>query len=346
MPSNVTPTDLSALLVSDGRPGHFNLSLGLLAALEQICPVKTTRIDVSRGRWSGATVAAWSNLRLAPTRLLSTIYGLDASTLPKVDLIVSAGAETLGANVACARILGAANVFYGSLRFFRAQSFNLVLTSFPANASRPRHAFAPKPSPAAAALWKNGPRTAGKPPIRLALLVGGDSGESTYTAADWEDLFGLVSMLAYTKGIHWQISNSRRTPDAVSDRLAKLPHRRFVDVRTETSTSLSDILGETDAVLVTDESSSMVSDAVATGLAVLGLTPAHHRLTRNELSYRAYLRQNGWYDCAPLASLDGESALAKLSELTPLAADPGVALAQLLRTRLPALFARIKQEAG
>ncbi len=332
-------TDLTALLLSDGRPGHFNLSLGLLAAVEQVCAVSTTRIDVKRGRWPGAPVAVWSNVRLAPARLLSIVYGLDAKKLPKVDLIVSAGAETLGANIACARILGAANVFYGSLRYFRPEGFNLVLTSFPANASRPRHAFAPKPSPAAAALWKTGPRSIANPPLRLALLVGGNSGESTYTDADWEDLFGLVSMLAYTKGIQWQISNSRRTPDAISARLAKLPHQRFVDVRNENATSLSELLGSSDAAVVTDESSSMVSDAVATGLAVLGVTPAHHRLTEKERGYRAHLRQSGWYDWAPLASLDAHLALAKLSQLTPMAEDPSLALAKLLREKLPALFA-------
>ena len=329
---------ITALLLSDGRPGHSNLSLGLLAALEGIRPVTTNRIEVTRGRWRGAPVAVWSNLRLAPAQLLSVVYGLDAKQLPKTDLVVSAGAETLGANVACARVLGAANVFYGSLRLFRPKSFDLVLTSYPANASRSRHAFAPKPSPSAAALWKRGPRTAGKPAVRLALLVGGNSGESTFTNADWEDLFGLVSMLAYTQGIQWLITNSRRTPDAVSDRLASLPCQRYVDVRGATVETLADILADSDAVLVTDESSSMVSDAVATGLAVLGLAPAHHRLTANELSYRAHLRDNGWYAHASLASLDAGSALAILSNLTPVRVDPGIALAELVKARLPRLF--------
>jgi uncharacterized protein len=330
---------LTALLLSDGRPGHFNLSLGLLAALETICPVSTTRIEVSRGQWSGVPVAAWSNLRLAPAHLLATVYGLDPAELPKADLIVSAGAETLGANVACARILGAANIFYGSLRLFTPKSFDLVLTSFPANASRPRHAFAPKPSPAASMLWKRGRRCASRPPVRLALLVGGNSGETTFTDADWEDLYGLVSMLAYTQGIQWLISNSRRTPNAVSDRLASLPFHRYIDVRTTPAgDTLAGILGDCDAVLVTDESSSMVSDAVATGLAVLGVAPAQHRLTGNELSYRAHLQQKGWYDHASLASLDAGTALAKLCRLTPTPVDPGIALAELLRARLPQLF--------
>ena len=331
-------TALRALLLSDGRPGHTNLSLGLLAVAEHLRPVTTNRIEVRRGYWPGAALAAWSNSGLAPQGLLRQVFGIDAGQLPKVDLVVSAGAETLAANIACARILGTANVFYGSLRSFRAEDFSLVLTSFPANATRPHHALALKPSPAAAAIWQAGRRRLAKPPKRITLLVGGTSGESTYTQADWDRLIHLMQAMAGNLGIRWLVSNSRRTPNAVSDRLGKLAIERLIDVRDPNAAPLSQIIGAADAALVTDESSSMVSDAVAAGLPVLGVAPARHALTGNEQDYRRHLKRNGWYDAAPLAGLEADAVIAKLSHLTPLAADPGQDLAALLRERLPALF--------
>ena len=328
---------LRALMLSDGREGHFNLSLGLLAAAAHLRPVATTRIEVKRGRWPGAALAAWSNAGLSPQLLLKRVYGLDANQLPKVDLVVSAGAETLAANVACARLLGSANVFYGSLRYFKPHDFSLVLTSYPANAKLPRHALALKPSAAAAAIWQSGRTQMSKPPQRIAVLVGGPSGESAYTAADWNALIRLIAALA-ERCVGIQVSNSRRTPHAVSAKLRATIPNDFIDVGEPGSTSLADILSASDAVLVTDESSSMVSDGVAAGRPVLGLAPANHALTSNERDYRAHLSQSGWYDAAPLASVTADTALAALAGLSPVTTDPGLTLAALLRDRLPSLF--------
>ena len=331
------PDPLRALILSDGRDGHFNLSLGLLAAASRLRAPITTQIEVKRGAWPGAVLAAWSNSGLGPPRLLNRVYGIDATQLPKADLVVSAGAETLAANIACARLLGAANVFYGSLRAFRPEHFSLVLTSYPANAVRPRHALAFKPSAAAAGVWRAGRSTPDKPPKRIAVLVCGPSGESTYTAADWDALIRLIAALA-TQGVGVQVSNSRRTPHAVTARLRATLPDALVDVGSPGAPALADILGASDAVLVTDESSSMVSDGVAAGRPVLGLTSMHHALTGNERDYRQYLNQSGWYAATPLQTVTADGALEGLARLSPMTTDPGMALAALLRDRLPSLF--------
>ncbi len=331
------PEPLRALMLSDGREGHFNLSLGLLAAAAQLRDLTTTRIEVNRGAWPGVALAAWSNSGLGAKRLLKRVYGIDAGQLPKVDLVVSAGAETLAANIACARLLGAANLFYGSLRAFRPQDFSLVLTSYPANAKRPRHALALKPSAAAAAIRRLGHTPPEKPPQRIAVLVGGPSGESTYTNSDWNALFRLFAALV-AKGIGVKVSNSRRTPAAVTARLRATMLDNFADVGSPSAPTLADILGASDAVLVTDESSSMVSDGVAAGRPVLGLAPAQHALTGDERDYRHYLNQSGCYTTASLESVTADSALAALALLTPMTTDPGLTLAALLRDRLPSLF--------
>jgi hypothetical protein len=112
------------LLLTDGRPGHANLSKGIVLAAQRMATVTVTEVMAQRGRWPGGVVAAWSNSGLSPAGLLRRVYGIDVATLPPAKLVVSAGAETLGANVACARLLAAANIFYGSLRAFDPASFD------------------------------------------------------------------------------------------------------------------------------------------------------------------------------------------------------------------------------
>ncbi len=309
-------------------------------AAQRLRPIETTRIEIRRGRWPGAVLAAWSNSGMAPTRLLSNVYGLDVAALPKAQLVVSAGAETLAANIACARLLGASNVFYGSLRRFAQESFDLVLTSYPEQAGRARHAWALKPSPAAASARAERSTAPRKPPQKLALLIGGPSGESRFAGADWDRLLELVR----TSPVRWLISNSRRTPDGVSDRLAKLaaevnsPIERLIDVRGTIPGTLSGLLAECDAVAVTDNSSSMVSDAVAAGLAVVGLAPSQQRLTANEREYRSILGARGGYASVALAAITPAALLDRLARLEPLKDDPSEALAALLAQRLPQLF--------
>ena len=336
-------TPLSVLLLSDGRPGHFNLAEGILAAAGRMRPLAVHRIMARRGRWPGAVLATWSNSGKAAGPLLKIVYGLQPPDLPEAQLVVSAGAETLAANIACARLLGAANIFYGSLRRFRPESFDLVLTSYAGQCHRPRHAFALKPSPAANAARASRRAPPAKPPHRLALLIGGPSGESSWQDADWDRLQALVAGAA-SLGVSWRITNSRRTPAAVSDRFTALARSLpgsidcFADVRRPDAPALAELIAESDAAIVTDNSSSMVSDAVAAGLAVVGLAPEQHRPTANEQSYRDHLAAQNWYRSRPLAALTPASLLDELQQLTPLADDPGDVLAQLLAARLPRLF--------
>ncbi len=302
-------------------------------------------IEVRRGRWSGAVLGAWSNSGVAAARLLSMVYGLDPTTLPTCDLVVSAGAETLAANVAYSRLKGATNIFYGSLRRFRPESFNLVLTSYASQTDRPNHAFALKPSPAANFARATRSKAPSAPPRHVALLVGGPSGETSFEPADWQRLSALVTSTA-TRGMIWHLTNSRRTPDLVSDQLAELaaqsgtPIAVFADVRKPDAIPLAQLLANCDAAVVTDDSSSMVSDAVAAGLPVIGLAPRLHALTTNEQAYRASLVACGWYQPVALTDIGPDQLSALFAALTPLATDPAEVLAGLLAERLPQLFPR------
>ena len=333
---------LSALLLSDGRPGHFNLAEGILAAAQRLRPVAITRLEVRRGQWPGVILAAWSNSGKAPASLLRLVHDLERAALPKADLVVSAGAETLAANVACARILGAANIFYGSLRRFNPAAFSLALTSYANDCWHPHQAFALKPSPAALLAWQRRAADTTRSINTIGLLIGGQSGETTYSDADWQRLLDIITAIG-ARGFRWYVANSRRTPPDIGDRLTVLaadrqsPIARFIDARLPDAPTLMPVLEQAALCFVTDDSSSMVSEAIAAGLPVVGLCPADHHLNERERGYRKTLQDNGWYAARSLTT-PAEELIDTALRLTPRTEDPASDIAGLLTSRLPRLF--------
>ena len=328
------------LILSDGRPGHFNLSEGIAAAIERLGPATTTRHEVRRGKWSGAVLAAMTRSRLPPAHMLAAVHGIDAAALPGCDVIVSAGAETLAANIWLSRLRGVPNIFYGSLRMFAPTDFQLVLTSYSRNAAKPRHVLSLKPS-------RLDPDTLGAPmvgaPRTMGLLIGGDAGPIRYTVKDWAALLVFMRAMAAQRGVRWQVAYSRRTPDSVSDALgteAAQPGTaitRFLDVRSAGPGTLSELLATCDAVACTADSSSMISECVWARRPALSLAPAACSFTPDEQAYRNWLDASGWCRQLDISSATADVAQATLATLTPIQHNPQASLADLIAERLPAI---------
>jgi hypothetical protein len=336
-------TPLPVLLLSDGRPGHSNLAEGIAAAVARRRPVAITRCQVRRGRWPGHVVGFLTNRGVSAEWMLQRVYGLDPVALGVPRLIVSAGAETLGANVAAARLTGARNIFYGSLRNFRPENFSLTLTSYAEDAKAANQRMTLKPNkldPAAHPL----PENLGKKPARIALLVGGDATGITFTALDWDRLVEFLAATGREFGVRWLITTSRRTPDHVADRLALFAREAqnaveaFIDVRRPGSPGADTLIVVADAVVATADSSSMISEAVWARRPVLAVTPAAFRLDPKEQAYRRFLADNGWSRTLAIALLSPATLLAALGQIRVYAGNAQDDLSVVLANTLPELF--------
>ncbi|MDH3579362.1 MAG: nucleoside-diphosphate sugar epimerase, partial [Hyphomicrobiales bacterium] len=130
---------LEILHLSDDRPGHYHLAEGVIAALARLTETRVTTLSIRR-RW---LVPARLLRRLvdggkvAPELVLKLGYGLARADLGNADLIISAGGQTLPANIAAARALDAANIFVGSLRRVDPENFSLVVTSYERHSELP-----------------------------------------------------------------------------------------------------------------------------------------------------------------------------------------------------------------
>jgi len=336
---------LTALLIADDRPGHYHLSDGVVAAARRLRPIRVIRLQVRR-RWSGRPLALLSNAGFPASWLLHSAYGLSPSAIPKVDFIVSAGAETLAANIAVARLTGAPNIFCGSLRRYDPRGLRLVLTSYASQADRPRHVMVLKPSALCRGTLPGSPdRLApGAVPQTMGLLLGGDSRECRFGFEDCAKLLELVERSHRLLGTRWVISNSRRTPAAMTDSFAAHVAAgsdaidAFIDVGTTGPGTLGRVLERAEAIVCTDDSSTMISECVSAGLAVIGARPSRAVFTTDEQGYRKFLLDNGWYRSLPIAELTPDKLVRELARVQPLTKDPLDHLAGILRQRLPELF--------
>lgn len=335
---------IRVLILSDGRPGHFNISEGIAAALGRRFDCHVERIEVRRGRWSGLVLATLINCGVKPDVILRRFYHCDPGSFPVADLIVSAGAETLAASAALARLKGIPNIFYGSLRLFSPAWFSLVLTSYAGQVKFPNQVMALKPSRIDVDTLPVVELNPVQP--RIALLIGGDGGGASYSSDDWNSLLGFLEAGHRQSGIRWVVTNSRRTPEDISDRLGVLATgaaaciERFVDVRDARSGSLADVFGCAEAIAVTSDSSTMISEAVQLRRPVIGLAPGRFALTKDEAGYRAYLERQGWITNLPLVALTPDRFLDSLESVVPMSDNALDRLAALILERLPALASR------
>jgi mitochondrial fission protein ELM1 len=184
----------------------------------------------------------------------------------------------------------------------------------------------------------------GRPPGIAGLLIGGEAGGFNYTPDDWTVLIGFLGETQRIWGTRWIVSNSRRTPGAVSDTLASLaastdgPIVEYIDVRSVGAGTLRMLFERAEAIVCTVDSSTMISEAISALLPVIGVSPSSHTFTEEERGYRAFLAANGWYGSLPITELAPERFLAELAKLRPLTENPLDRLAAILKERLPGVF--------
>ncbi len=348
----MTRPPLTALLIADDKPGHYHQAEGVIAAVGRLRPVTTVRLTVRR-RFivPTRTLLQLVNRGASPSLVLRLGFGIRADELPEADLVVSAGGETLPANAAAAKALGVPNIFCGRLRQLSPEHVRLVLVSLERFAQLPNHLLTLPPSPFDVArppanghgrAQRPGP---GNPPARVGVLIGGNSGAFRYEPRDWQRLTAFLRAVHRAHGTRWLATTSRRSDGVIARALAEMAAEpdagieQFIDYRTAGAGTVASILAAADAILCTDDSTSMLTEAVGACLPVVAVSPETCTLESREAEYRRTLAAEGWYRALPLTRLTPETFLAALSEIVPRSRSQLEELAAAVSGRLPELFA-------
>lgn len=340
---------LRVLLLSDGRPGHFRQSEGIAAALARRQPIHVDRLELHFRRSLSKGLLPRIARLLPPSAFLRLAHGASASHIAKPDVVISAGGATIGANAALAKIFGVPNIFAGSLRGLPAEAFRMVLLPYPSAATHPAITITPKPSPID--LDRLPPPKALRSAedlmgLRITLMLGGPTPKAPFDSQDWQELGGLCEALLQEWRASLSVVTSRRTPDDAYGAFEPVLERwrdqvTLIDYRRSGAGSIDQSL-DTDLVMVTADSMSMMTEAAFSRRPAIALAPRGMGVDRDTEAVEA-LVQEGWLGVCEI-NASSPSALGEMAlTLSPMAENHLDRLARLLA---PALSSKAPPTAG
>ena len=269
------------LILSDGKPGHVNQSVAFARLLD--LPFEIRRVSFPT-RLNKAISYILDRLGVS-ARCLFKIAG----DLPECSTVVSAGSETYYANRVLARSLGARSVAIMLPRSYR-YDFDLIVAqqhdqppvrdnilTLPVNLSYPE----PK-----GLVSRDGDRPC------VSLIIGGSSRhyqmDVTTLEKQMQQIFDLFPKADFL------VTTSRRTPPEVEAFVENGPFRYKVIASRQEVNPIPDFLAISDYVFVTEDSTSMISEAICFGQASVELLPLMKYGKSNKIEHMiATLEQQG-----------------------------------------------------
>ncbi len=274
-------------IISEGSPGHISQSVGLAEALAAQVPATIRQFECrprSGGMMRGFIRRFWMGKRARPLPGLMLYHWLRleraAKNEPSPDLIIASGGKSVFAARTLATKHGVPLIFLGERKPYLASWFHTTFSpsSFDTEPNDIRMDVIPtkitlQVIQQAAAGW--GDRPAGR---LWTMMIGGSSRSHHYQAGDWERLAEGMTELARREGIRWLVTTSRRSGLELEDRLrGLLPSDIVADAVwwcRQPEKKLTVYLGAAEKIWVTQDSVSMMTEAVATGKPAIVIYPA------------------------------------------------------------------------
>lgn len=230
-------------IISDGKPGHRNQSWGLAEALGRLRP--DIRISEQAPLARGAALTT-----------LLTGRGQQA-LVPPPDLLIGAGHATHLTLLALKRAYRVPVVVL--------MQPNLPLGCFDICLIPAHDAPPPRDNVILTQGALNRMHRGNKQPGTGMILIGGPSKHSGWDDAELQQQLRRV----LERGeLSWCLTTSRRTPESTEQWLARLPGIEFVPARDTDAAWLPHRLASTEVCWVTEDSVSMVYEALTAGCAV------------------------------------------------------------------------------
>jgi hypothetical protein len=302
---------LTVWCLSDGIPGHFNQSKGLVKALEHGFEVEMqwfdTRLKAPLLRRFMRSLLNKNIRRYAG--LIEKLYSTDLDVDSRApDLIVSTGGNTAYINIAIAYKYQCNNFFIGSLRGLDASLFTRVFTIEPVGAKNNIvMPLAPTPiswseMEAASRLIRN--TYSGH---LWTMLIGGSTTEYRYCSRDWSDIADAMNQLAAKYNIRWLVTTSRRTEDQAEQILCDhLDPNVIADAvwyKRKPRKIMAAYLGAGEQIFCTEDSLSMLTEAVSAGKPVTAIQPGDFKPEVRYENALSRLDAKGWINRIPAGDL-------------------------------------------
>jgi mitochondrial fission protein ELM1 len=270
---------MKVLVIKDDKPGHYNQTEGLLLYLKEIyedLEVEYIQIEI-KSKLTRKILRFLLNtfpdfFTENSLKYLSLFYKKYDIPKYKPDLVISTGGNTSNLNVWFSKVYKCKNILNGALRGLKEEFFTYITTVIDLG-------------------YKNqiildvAPNTITKDKLLekseeflklhnldsnqkyYTLLIGGDGAGYKYSNKFYDDLIDFLEKVSKEKSIKWLITTSRRTPLEIENKLEerlKNYYSYFVSYNKKEEKVLLAFFGLSEAIFVTEESSSMISEAVST----------------------------------------------------------------------------------
>lgn len=270
---------MNILVIKDDKPGHYNQTEGLVLILKEVYSNSNIEhIDIEIKNKISRKILRFLLNRfpklfkdIKSFRYLKYFYKKFSIPKIKPDLIISTGGNTSNLNAWLSLAYDSKNLLNGALRGLKEELFTYVTTVIDLG-------------------YKNqiildvAPNTITKEKLLeksikfsklhnldmnqkyYSLLIGGDGAGYKYNDKFYDDLIDFVEKISKEENIKWLITTSRRTPLTGENKLEeKLKNYSsyFVSYNKKEEKVLLSFLGLSEAIFVTEESSSMISEAIS-----------------------------------------------------------------------------------
>lgn len=272
---------LTVWCLSDGVPGHFNQSKGLVKALEHGFEVDVHWIESRlKARFLRRLMRKLLNMDVKRyASWIERLYATETATERELpDLIVSTGGNTAYINIALAHRYQCSNFFLGSLRGLDPSLFTRVFTIEPVGA--PNNIvmeLAPTPASWAELAAAGRQLTSASSNPLWTMLIGGSTREYRYSSRNWVEIADAMNQLAARHKIKWLVTTSRRTEDQaeriLSEQLEPDAIADAVWYKRQPRKIMAAYLGAGEQIFCTEDSLSMLTEAVSSGKPVTAIQP-------------------------------------------------------------------------
>lgn len=214
--SNINKPKKIVWVISDGVPGHFNQSKGVLFALKYLFDLDIQWVELKLNKKFLRRPLSWLlNFKIPNLDYLYSFYHGDKLPNNSPDIVVGAGGNTAYAVVWISTALHAKNIFCGSLRHLNAELFDAILV-LESDLPQPFIQLDVSPMPIdqqvlkeKAEQWRQERPLVSQ--VLWTMLIGGDGAGTIYQDSDWKILAEQMNALAQQFNIRWLVSTSRRT---------------------------------------------------------------------------------------------------------------------------------------
>jgi mitochondrial fission protein ELM1 len=276
------------LIISDGRPGHFNQSLAVADAIKRIEDVEVHYVEVKVKKFGKYLLRTLLNTSLGQ-KLCKGAYFLKLISLfyegytwdQKPDIIISAGKDTSLLNALLASSYVSKNFFIGHPKKLDHHLFTAILTVLDLGYDN-QIILDVAPTRSYSGDLKEFAEKYDLDPQSeyYTLLIGGNGSGYQFDEEDIEQLIAFVN--ATSDKVKWLVTTSRRTPVVFEEKMAKeMKAECFIAYHQDPQKVVAGFLELSKAVFVTEESASMVSEGVASRKPVVTLAPKIHVADKN-----------------------------------------------------------------